>query len=339
MKRILSNIFVAVFIHLLVSCEDPTYISPNISTTPGNLSANFLLVNGVSSNAEVSLDFYLNNTKAGSSQLRATGQNAYTNITLPTNAVVPTGTPISNTGVRAKATTGTIGGVLGASDLIFRAGNTNTNNFAAADSAFYTFIALDSLSRLRPLRTFNTLGIGDTTYLNPLTGQYVAGKDTWALPAAVKARRVAIGTVPLGATDPGGVRFLVLTDQLPLPNTRRFPKPSANRFAVRFVHAAPDVGTVTVTVNGTALSSGILSYPLSFPTFNPSVGSRSTTADFANNFGTLAPGSYTVEVRVGSTLIASLSSADFTGDRGVYTIVLTGQRNKANLSLVVVKNK
>jgi hypothetical protein len=339
MKKILSIILITAVLGTFLGCEDPELPTPNVDSggTPANLSANVLFVNAIPSTAGGSLDLYLNGVMSGNSVARAAAQTAYTNINLPTNGGF-TGA-VANTAIRAKATTGAIGGTLATADLIYRAGNTNTTNFSAADSAFYTIITLDSLDRGKPLRTFNTLGIGDTTYFNPLTGAYMAGKDTWALPPSQKSRRVAIGTVPLGSTDPGGVRFLVLTDQLPLPSTTRFPKPAAGRFAVRFVHAVPDAGTLSVTVNGTALTSGITSYPMNFPTFSPSVGSRSTTASFANNFGSLAPGNYDIVVKAGATTIATLVGANFTGDKGVYTIILTGQRNKNNLALVVIKNK
>lgn len=338
MNKIFKTSLMMVSLGAFLGCADPEYIKPDLgNATPTTLSANFLLVNAVPNATAGSLDLYLNNAMAGASVGRSAGQAGYTNLQIPSNGA------IANTAIRAKASTGTIGGVLGSADLIFRAGNTNTTNFTAADSAFYTFIAMDSLERVRPLRTFNTLGIGDTTYFYPLTGAYMAGKDTWVNnpPTFIKSRRVAIGTVPLGITDPGGIRFLVLTDQLPLPSTTRFPKPSAGRFGVRFIHAAPDVGTVTVTLNGTALTSGILSYPLSFPTFNPSVGSRSTTATFANNFANLAPGTYSVVVRLTSSGTPTIltQNVDVSADKGVYTLVLTGQRNKNNLALAVIKNK
>lgn len=345
MKRILNTGVAIISLSLFLGCEAPDYLEPNINNfTPKNLSANFLLVNAISSTDGGSLDFYLNNVKTGGSVALADAQVSYTNMALSTNAVVPTGTPVSNTGIRAKASTGSIGGVLGSSDLIFRAGNTNTNAFAAADSAFYTFIALDSLSRPKPLRTFNALKIGDTTYFNRVTGKYISVVTRDSIRRGLKppftlSHLTAIGTVPLGSTDPGGVRFLILTDQLPLPSTTRFPKPSAGRFAVRFVNAASDLSSVSVTVNGTTLSTGITSYPMNFPTFSPSVGSRATTASFVKDFGSLAPGNYDVVVKVGSTTVLTVTGADFTGDKGVYTIVLTGQRNKGNLKLVVIKNK
>ena len=315
----------------LSACQPPDYITPNTNFTPTNLSANFLLVNAISDATVPDLDFYLNNVKTGSSVVRIAGTgSSYANLPLPSNGV------LANTAIRAKATTGTIGGVLGSNDLIFRAGSTNTTNFTAFDSAYYTVIALDSLTRPKPLRTFNALGIGDTTYFNPLTGSYMAGRDTWALPLAQKSRRVPIGTVPLGITDPGGSRFLIITDQLPLPSTTRFPKPVAGKFALRFIHAAPDVGGVTVTVGGTTLNSGITTYPMrASGSFNPAVGSRTTTASFKNDFANI--GTLNITVTAGAST-ATLNGYIF-ADRGVYTIVLYGQKNKANLGITVIKNK
>jgi hypothetical protein len=271
----------------LTACEDPDYIQPDTTVAPTNLSSNVLLVNA--SPDAPSLDLFINNEKIGGSVSAGTAQSGYTNVAIASNGGV------ANAAIRAKATSGTIGGVLDGRDLIYRAGNNNINNFSASDSAFYTFVVLDSITRPAPLRTNNALGIADTTYFNPLTGSYIAGVTRAPLPAAQKSRTVAVGTVPLGSTDVGGLRFLVITDQLPLPSTTRLPKPAANQAAIRLIHASPNTGAVTMTLGVTtyptsSLTPGLFTYPMLFATaFNPAVGSRSTTATTFVNVSTTAP--------------------------------------------------
>jgi hypothetical protein len=321
----------------LTACEDVELAEPNIASTSGSSSANFLMVNA--SPDAPSLDLWLNNVKTGTSvSSSARAQTAYSKIEITLNGVGAGGATIPNTNIRAKATSDVIGGVLGSKDLIFKALNNSSNNFQAADSAFYTFIVVDTLTRPKPLRTNNALGVGDTTYFNPLTGQYIAGITRAPLPAAQKSRTVAIGTVPLGATDDGGIRFLVLTDQLPLPSTTRFPKPVAGKCSVRFIHASPNTGSVTVNVGASPLSgttaAGIFSYPMNFPTHSPSVGQRSTTA---NTYATIDIGTLNVVVNSGAE-IARQDNFTFE-DRGVYTIILSGNRRTLPMSLTIIKNK
>ena len=199
---------------------------------------------------------------------------------------------------------------------------------------------MDSITRPKPIRTLDENDIGDTTFVVKNTGAQI-GVEAWRAlaPTVAERNKIAfpIGLVPLGSSDPGGVRFLILTDQLPLPSTTRFPKPSVGKFAVRFIQATPDqTSSVTVTLGGITLSTGITSYTLSFPTLTPSVGSRSATANFANNFAN--PGAYDIVVKSGSTEIARLDAQEFS-DVGVYTIVMSGDRSILPLKLTVIKNK
>lgn len=323
---------------LLAACSEPEYIeaNPTAGGTPATLSSNILFVNA--SPDAPSLDLYFNNVKSGASLLAGSGQQGYVNQLLPSNGV------LANANIRSKASDGSIGGVLGSADLIFRAGNNNTNNFQAVDSAFYTFIAVDSISRPRPLRTNNALGIGDTTYFNPLTGQYIAGIVRAPLPAAQKARTVAIGTVPLGATDPGGIRFLVITDQLPLPSTTRFPKPATGKTAVRVVMASPNAsGNIRFYVGSTQVTQGITTNQFLFPGFSPAVGSRIITNNTYNaNINSGVPLNLVVEeggTIVGTgTQLARIDNVIF-DDKGIYTLVLSGNRRILPMKLAVIKNK
>jgi hypothetical protein len=333
-----TAIVVVCALAFFTGCEDPDYIeaNPGVGGTPAALST---FINFVNASPDApSLDLYFNNVISGSSLASGQGQQGYVKHGIASNGV------LANANVRAKGTSGQIGGTLESNDLIFRAGNNNANNFQAVDSAYYTFIALDSITRPRPLRTNNALGIGDTTYFNPLTGQYIAGITRAPLPSSQKSRTVAIGTVPLGATDPGGARFLVITDQQPLPSTTRLPKPAPNKAAVRFIHASPNTGSVTVSIGAQNLVSsgtnppqqGIFSYPLAFAVFNPSVGSRSVTA---NVYASIDPGTPVITVRAGAETISTRNDFTFVAG-GVYTIVLTGNfRQKPSMPLVVIQNK
>jgi hypothetical protein len=309
----------------LAACQDTDYAEPNVTTNTTSSSA-FVVMANASPDAPT-LDFYVNNVKVGESVEPQESQDTYTKVPVVSNGV------LANTNVRVKAASGSIGGTLGSNDLIFRASNNNTNNFQAVDSGYYTFIVVDTISRPKPLRTLNVGNFGDTTYFNTLTGKYISVVERAALTAEAKSKLVAIGTVPLGSSDPGGLRFLVITDQLPLPSTTRLPKPAANKVSVRFVNASPDAGSATAKANATAITSAISSFPMRFPTFSPSVGSRSTTL----NFQTIDAGVYDLTATIGATVV-TLSAQDLVGG-SVYTIILSGKQSDGSLSLTVIKNK
>ncbi len=323
----------------LSACEDVELSDPNITTTASTSYANFIMVNA--SPDAPSLDLFVNNIKSGASISAGQAQTAYEKLTITSNGV------LANTSIKAKATTGAIGGVLGSNSLIFRAGNNNTNNFQAFDSVYYTFIVLDSVSRPKPIRLLNAKNFGDTTYFDPLQtrgdSSYISVTQRKKLPAYNKSRTVAIGTVPLGSSDPGGVRFFVVTDQVPLPSAIRFPKPATGKCAVRIIHAVPNSGAITATVEGQTVG-GALTYPLLFPSsLSPSVGSRSivssTNPFITVSFSTINSGVSDIDVKQGGVTIASALDYDFQNG-GVYTIVISGNfRDKPNLPLTIIKNK
>jgi hypothetical protein len=342
--------------------------------TPTASTANFLLINAVPDGP--SLDLYINALKVGASVDIATGQTGYT--------AVPITSPgfIANTNVRAKATSGTIGGRLGSNDAVYRAGNTSTNNLTAAANARYTFIALDSLNRPAPLRTFslnsaNAL-VADVTYYNRANGQQIS-LDQWkALPNdAARNNTVPLGAlgisglpntpIPTGITDPGGVRFLLITDTYPT-----FTSTNTTQSAIRFVNAVPNAYVLPVNTRisarlkpaaGTTLTLGTnTEYVMgtggvtatSVLGFSPSVGSRAVTATAnATTFGLPFPltttatdpatlFSYTLELSTdGFTTIAySLPNQTFEVGK-VYTIVargIVGKTGAKGLSVVVVKH-
>lgn len=321
---------------VLQGCEDNEVPTPDVSTDATASTAYFVGANA--STDAPSLDLLINNVKVGTSMPNGDVQQTYTQVPITSNGV------IANTNVRAKATTGNIGGVLGSSDLIFRAGNNNSNNFQAINGGYYTFIVVDSITRPRPVRTLNAANFGDTTYLNLATGQYISVVQRAALTSAERLLTTPIGTVPLGASDPGGIRFLVINDQLPLTNTQ-LPSPAASNIAIRFINASPNAPTVTANVGATAVANanGIFTYPLRLVApFNPSVGSRSgVTLGFQTiNIGG-ASASLNIVTRNAATtaLIAELNNYQF-DQGGVYTIVLSGNKNNASsYKLSVIKNK
>jgi hypothetical protein len=339
-----------------VACQDVDLSDPDLTTSSTSSHANFVMVNG--SQDAPSLDLFVNNLKVGESISANSTQAGYTNVIIPSNGV------LANTNLRAKATSATIGGVLGKSDLIFRAANNSTNNFQASDSAYYTLIVTDSIARPKPLRTLNASKIGDITYYSTVS-EFTApkiigsGDTTIALTSnnsivtynlvkkynggVAPSFLSAIGAVPLGSTDPGGLRFLVITDQLPLPSATRFPKPAAGKCAVRFIQVSPNTeDNVTVKIGGTSItnSGSLRSFPMKYPTFSPSVGSRSVTL---SNYQTLTSGAMDIVVTgAGPTTLAEQLGYVF-DDKGVYTVIMSGDRNDVSgsnlLVLSIIKNK
>jgi hypothetical protein len=330
MKSMKSDINKLLFLAAMLAvaaCSDPESPTPDTSGK-GTPSKAFFVMSNASPDAP-SLDFYINNAITGPSVAANASQPTYTAISIPSNGIV------ANTNLKAKATTGIIGGALDNADVIYRSTNNGANNFAAADSGYYTFIVTDTITRPKPLRTLNAKNFGDTTYFNPLTGQYISVVERAALPPAQKAKTKAIGTVPLGSSDPGGPRFIVITDQLPLPSTTRFPKPAANKVAVRFIHASPDAGTATAKAGATPITVGQFTFPMLFPAFSPSVGSRSIT----QGFQIIDAGTLDLTANIGVTEVARLNAQPLTGG-GIYTIVLSGKRGKNSpLTLSLIKNK
>lgn len=346
----LSSAIIALAV-IAVGCEDLQKVTPVPSTSSSTLSANFLLINA--SPDAPSLDFYVNNVMAGASVANGQGQNGYTAVGVTTNSVG------ANTNIRAKASSGTIGGVLGSNDLIFRAGNNNTNNFVAADGGSYTVIVVDTLNRPVPVRTLNSSNFGDVTYYSSKSSFTAKQKSDGVTDTVINLNVgsnnsittanllkkynnnvlpsffVPIGIVPLGSSDVGGPRFLLLTDNLPLPATSPvFPVPTAGKFAARFVNAVPDGTSATCKINAVTVG-GLSTFPMSQASFNPSVGSRSTTVSFTNNVTSI--GTYDIVVTMGTTT-TTLKTQTF-ADGGIYTVVLTGQVAKGNLAVTLVKNK
>jgi len=140
-KYIFSVAILASLMTTLVGCQDTEYPTPSPATSPSTLVARVMFVNATPSSPL--LNFFVSNIPAG------------TNVAFGTNSTYNT-TPVGPIQLRAKAASGTIGGVLGSADILFRAGTTNQNNFTAAANTNYTFFVTDSLNRTRPTTIGNT---------------------------------------------------------------------------------------------------------------------------------------------------------------------------------------
>lgn len=270
MKTIIKLFTIGALISLL-ACDDVETITPVPATSPSTFSAKFLLVNATPD--APALDLYINNLKVGSSVAVGEGQAAYNVVPITSNAV------IANTNIRTKATSGTIGGILNSSDLIYRAGNTNTNNFTASNGASYTLFAVDSIYRPKPIRTLNALNAGDITYYSSKPSFTAAkkvgvgdttiylnvanfGVDTNSDPKLASGNSVIaynlvkkynggvaptfmvpIGVVPLGSSDVGGIRYYLWQDFFPTFATS---SDSTNKAGFRIVNASPNAPALKV---------------------------------------------------------------------------------------------
>lgn len=325
MKHINKTYKAAVILAMVftTSCSDPEHISPNLDANKITVGANVLFVNA--SPDAPSLDLLVNNEKVGTSLLAGESQAEYVSIEL-TGIFYAGGSTsaAANTNFRAGGSLEDIGGVLGSNDLIYRAGNNNSNNFVAAKDARYTIIALDSISRPKPVRFTNASGFPVATYFNQLTGKYISADDRAELTAEQQAKTISIGTVPLGASDPGGLRFLLLTDSKPA-----FAVGNTTQSGIRFINASPNTNVWARLVGNPAGPATIgigtnVSYILSVAGgFNPSVGSRTTTSAFT--LQTTATNTYDLEVSTNGTdwTVLNASPLSFDVNNG-YTIYVYG---------------
>jgi hypothetical protein len=117
-----------------------------------------------------------------------------------------------------------------------------------------------------------------------------------------------------GATDPGGVRFIVVEDNLTAP--------AGNNAGVRFIHLSPTAPTVWVTTAPGTVFAGISNRTFAF---SAAAGSRTLTGT-ASAFASVAAGSVNIQVRTGSaTGTAVLSLTGITLEAGkLYTIYARG---------------
>ena len=325
-----------------LSCSDPEIPTANISTTATPFSANFLFVNATPD--APSLSFFVNNDKIGTEAGSAANyaQASYTAVALTSPGLA--GAVTNNTNIKAKAVGGSIGGILGTNDLLFRATNTGFGNFVAINGNSYTVFTVDSLTRPAPLRTYNSGNFGDITYYNPKTSAQISVVDRAALSDPDKANLVTIGVVPLGSSDVGGPRFYVVQDAFPVNAT---PTTSAG---IRFVNTVPNANNTPGgpslfvrlrPVAGASISlSGGTTHVMNAANLNPTVGSRIVTttppavanANFTLQTIALAGVSipFTLEVSTSSLYVPVLYSAavSFTPGKN-YTVFVRGLVGKS----------
>ena len=339
------KIFILGILAAMFACEDPDLPKPVPAEDASKYYAKFLFINATPD--APALDLYINNNKSGDAVAAGVAQDEYDSVGITSNAV------IANTNIRTKAATGTIGGVLGSNDLIYRAGNNNSNNFTAGNGLSYTVLAVDSINRPAPVRTFRIdaatgLPFGDVTYYSSRASftapKKVGGGDTTivltigsnnsidlinvvrkynsnALPSFI----VPIGVVPLGSSDVGGIRYYVLRDFFAaFANATD----STTKAGFRAINASPSAGALTIRlkfVSGTganiALNGAGASYALSNAGgFTPSVGSNTPNVTAANfTLQTIAPAGvpnvYDVEVLdAGANVVASKTNVTFGGN-------------------------
>lgn len=196
----------------------------------------------------------------------------------------------------------------------------------------YLPIATNS-SQIRVKGAGGTLGANDLSAKQtfaPNTSYTVFITDTINRPQI----RNAIGTV----TDPGGIRFVTLTDNLAAP--------AAGNAHVRVLHLAPDPSVaVSVRLQPTAPASSTVS-----PTFVnrayrvTTVTSGTVTTNYAN-FTPVVAGTYTAQVYAGATIPTSatvspiLSVSGVTlADGKIYTLYARGLRRTGTLGAGVVQH-
>lgn len=345
----------------LLSCSEPELPTPNTFTNGATYKATFSFANATVDAS--SLDFYVNGIKLGTATPGG-ASSLVTSVQIPTPGTA--GGVTANTSIRAKATSGTIGGKLGSADLIYRSANNGTNNFAAVNNANYTVIAVDSISRPVPVRLNRqtaTIAFADVTYWNPNTMSMISASRRDSLnpancPACFNwdgaaqtpstateyANLVTIGLVPLGLTDPGGVRFYVTTDA---PLTFNAGNVATNA-GIRFVNAVANANGISAAANanGTAggppiharlrpavgpniaLAGGTSSVVSAAGGFNPTAGSR-TAGNLAFTTQAIAtagvPTAYTLEVAPDAGFATILYSAAVSFAPGKnYTVFVRG---------------
>lgn len=284
MKNIIKTFTIGALVTLF-SCDDVDTLTPVPATTPSTFTAKFLMVNATPD--APALDLYINNVKVGASVAVGEVQAAYNTVGITSNAV------IANTNIRSRATSGVIGGTLNEADLIYRAGNTNANNFTSSNGASYTLFAVDSVARPKPLRTLNALAFGDFTYYsskpsftavkivgtgdttiylnvanfgvdNNPSAEYASNNPVTAFNLVKKYNgnvnppfMTPIGIVPLGSSDVGGIRYYLWQDFFQVYNATD----STTKAGFRVLNASPNSPGLRFRikyVSGTGSTSNIV---------------------------------------------------------------------------------
>ncbi len=168
----ISSLLIATMVSgaVMMSCEDTQYPTPTPATSASSASAQITFVN-VSPDAPA-LNFFVENTQAGSSQTISTAP------TVASYVGVQAGSS-STAQLRAKAASGSIGGLIGSNDILYRSSTTSQGNFTALANTAYTAFLTDTLNRPRPSVAGGT---------NPGGPQFVIVTDTLTAPAANTAK-------------------------------------------------------------------------------------------------------------------------------------------------------
>lgn len=303
----------------VIACEDAQVPPANLGhQTLVPFTAGFTFANATVDGG--SLDVMVNGVKLGTTTPGGlTG--SYQIIAIPSPNTV------ANTAIRANGTNGPVGGEAGTSAL-FRSANTGVGNFTASNGASYTVFVVDSLNRPDPLRkTKYTLApppsteilVGpDNTYWNPMTKTQISQSRRDSLnpancPACVDqtvpttnefANLVAMGTVPLGITDPGGIRFLVATDAFVAASAM-----STNQSAIRFVNLVANSNGIAAAANANGTFGGPSIFARLIPTVGATINLTPTATQAATSNVVSNPAGFTINVGSRNGLPAGTNNA------------------------------
>jgi hypothetical protein len=339
-----------------VSCDENDDVTAAQPAASGNsITANFAFINALADGGALNLN--ANGVLVFSANLGA-GQTGYTQVPIQTGFAANGTTAVANTAIRALAPSGSIGGILGLNPIVFRATSTSVNNLVASSNANYTVVAMDSLSRPIPQRLFSLNTVtgalaANTTWYNRSNGTQISNDDYLKLSVGDRNRCVSLGTIPAGVTDPGGPRFLLLTDSY-----LTFPANNTTQSQIRFINAIPNSYNLPTETRvsarlrptaGVNISLGSnVEYTLGVAGgHSPSVGSRSTTVSFV--LQTTVPGGtptdYVLELSTngftGATpVVFSLPAQTFAAGK-IYTVVargVVGKTGSSAISAIVVQH-
>ena len=170
-----------------------------------------------------------------------------------------------------------------------------------------------------------------------LNNQQVVLRNAFSTGSNTTVFLTDIPTRAASGTDPGGVRTLVLTDNLAAPST--------GRSRVRFINVSPSLTASGANGFGLYLTATTTSATINSFLFAPTGrGYRATsytvpnsspaqTTNFAN-FTDVAAGSYTLDVRASATATPDVAPQVLTFASGkIYTVYVRGLRGNATTPL------
>lgn len=143
----IASLFAVAFV---TGCQKPDYPAAVPATTGAVASARALFVNA--SPNSPALTFLVEN--------QAVAQNLGLGQSSPYVAI-----PTGNVQFRARAGSGSIGGILGSRDILFRAGATNQTNFGSVSGTNYTVFVTDTIQRPAPTTPAGATNPGGPQFL------------------------------------------------------------------------------------------------------------------------------------------------------------------------------